>query len=100
MTAGHGLDLGHSWRLRAAAVLAAFALILTLFVLVQEPADASVHAAVATAVAADVSAQIDFRQFVCPTLLAIRAAFANSPFFAFVTAALDPIIAAFGCGVS
>lgn len=101
LTAGQGLAVGHSWRVRAAAVFAAFALVLTLFVLVQQPADASTHPSIAaTAVSSDVSAQIDFRQFVCPTLLAIRSAFQSSPFFSFVTAALDPIIDAFDCIVS
>jgi hypothetical protein len=101
LTAGIGLALGHSWRIRAAAVIAAFAIVLTLFVLVQQPADASTHASVAAAVVApDVSAQIDFRQFVCPTLIGIRNAFASSPFFSFVAAAINPIIAAFGCSVS
>lgn len=100
-TAGSGLVLGHSVRIRAGAVFAAFALVLTLFVLVQQPADASTHPSVAAAVVSpDVSAQIDIRQFVCPTLLSIRAAFASSPFFSFVTAAIDPIIDAFDCGVS
>jgi hypothetical protein len=101
LTAGSGLTLGHSRRLRAAAVIAALALVLTLFVLVQSPADASTHASVAAAaVAPDVSAQIDIRQFVCPILIAVRNAFASSPFFSFVAAALNPIIAAFGCSVS
>jgi hypothetical protein len=80
MTAG----LGRSRRVLAAAVFAGFALVLAWFVLVQQPADA----------------QIDFRQIVCPTLISIRNAFANSPFFSFVSGILDSLIAAFGCGVS
>ena len=101
LTVGAGLDLGHSRRLRAGAVIAAFALLLTLFVLVQQPADASTHASVAAAsVAPDVSSQIDIRQFVCPILLAVRNAFASSPFFSFVAAAINPLLVAFGCTVS
>lgn len=84
LTAARGLALGRSRRVWAAAVFAAFAVVIALFMLTQQPADA----------------QIDFRQFVCPTLIAIRNAFANSPFFSFVTAAIDPILAAFGCTVS
>lgn len=83
LTAARGLALGRSWRVRV-AVAAAFALILTWFVLAQQPAHA----------------QIDVRQFVCPTLIAIRNAFASSPFFSFVAAAINPILSAFGCGVS
>ena len=80
MTAG----LGRNRRVRAAVAFAAFAVVLAWFVLAQQPAEA----------------QIDFRQFVCPTLIAIRNAFANSPFFSFVAQVLDGLLAAFGCGVS
>ena len=76
--------LGRSRRVRAAVVFAAFAVVLAWFVLAQQPAEA----------------QIDFRQFVCPTLIAIRNAFANSPFFSFVSGVLNSLLAAFGCGVS
>ena len=102
LTAGSGLALGRSWRLRTAAVIAALAIVLTLFVLVQPPAEASsTHASVAAAVvASDVSPQIDVRSIACGVLIPLRNAFANSPFFAFVAPFLNAVIAAFNCGVS
>lgn len=42
-------------------------------------------------------AQDHIGAFVCPILLAGCSAFSNSPFFAFVGAAMNPLIAAFGC---
>lgn len=84
LTAGRGLSVGRSRQVLAATVFAAFALVLAWFVLVQSPAEA----------------QIDFRQFVCPILLAIRNSFANSPFFGFVAPVIDQLLLAFGCGVS
>ncbi len=90
---------------RVSSVLAALALVFAMLVLVQQPADAaparaSVAAAAAPSAVAGVTAQIDIRQFVCPILLSIRAAFAGSPFFGFIAAALDPVIARFGCAPS
>jgi hypothetical protein len=96
---------GRSPGARVGAVVAAVALVFAALVLVQQPADAApagapVAAAVAAPVGNGLTAQIDVRQFVCPILLSIRAAFAGSPFFGFIAAALDPIIAGFGCAPS
>ena len=92
---------GGTLRIRLTALLAAVALVLAMFVLVQNvdpsPAGASVAAAV-TAVGE--SAQLNFNQLFCSILLAVRNAFANSPFFSFIVAALNPIIVAFGCAPS
>lgn len=95
---------GLGWRVVSLA--ATLLLVLGALVLVQQPAGAApggapVAAAVAVPSVGDgVNAQIDIRQFVCPILLAIRNAFAGSPFFGFIAAALDPIIASFGCAPS
>lgn len=96
---------GRGLRLRASAVIAALALVLTMFVVVQQraeaaPSPAPVAAALAVPAAAGVAAQIDIRQFVCPILIAVRNAFARSPFFSFVAAAINRLIVRFGCGVS
>ena len=103
LTAGPVLAGRQGIGVRASAVIAAFALVLTMFVLVQQRADAAPVAGAAVAsvatVAAD-AAQIDFRQIVCPILIAVRNAFASSPFFAFVRAAINPLIVAFGCSPS
>jgi len=90
---------------RVGAVVAAVALVFAALVLVQQPADAApggtpVAAAVAPPSLAGVNAQIDVRQFACPILLSIRAAFAGSPFFGFIAAALAPVIAEFDCAPS
>jgi hypothetical protein len=98
--AGDGQAMRRSLRLRASSVFVALALVFAAMIVVQHRADAAPAAAVAAASVATASAanaQIDFRQFVCPILFAIRAAFASSPFFAIVAAALNPILAAFGC---
>ena len=90
---------GHSLRIRVGAVIAGLALIFGMVVLMQDRADAvpSGHAAVASATVGVDNAQIDFGQFVCPFLLAVRTSFANSPFFSFVAAALNPFLVRFGC---
>jgi hypothetical protein len=84
LAAWRGLSLGRSRRILAATVVAALALVVAWFVLLQQPADA----------------QINIRQIACPILIPLRNAFANSPFFSFVAGILDALIAAFGCGVS
>lgn len=90
-------------RVRVAAVVAAFALMFAMLVLVQDRADAAPatgSVAAAVVVSGVDAAQINISAFVCPTLLAIRSAFSNSPFFAFVAAAINPLIVAFGCAPS
>jgi hypothetical protein len=102
--AGPGLAVGRSARVRVSAVIAAVALVFAMFVMVQQRADAApAGAAVAASVASvgsSAPAQINFGQIICPILINIRNAFANSPFFSFVQAALNPIIVAFGCSPS
>jgi len=99
-----GLAAQRGIGLRVSSVIAAFALVVGMFVLVQHRADAAPAPAAVTAsvgsVGAAAAAQIDFRQFVCPTLIALRNSFANSPFFSFVAPVLDSLITAFGCTIS
>jgi hypothetical protein len=82
-------------------VIAGLALLFAMVVLVQSPADAAPSGSVAAAVAGpsigDGNAQINIGQFACPILLAVRNAFASSPFFSFVVAALQPFLVLFGC---
>jgi len=95
-----GQATGRSLRLRASSVFVALALVFAAMIVVQhraEAAPATAVAAVALPAPAAANAQIDIRQFVCPILFAIRDAFAGTPFFGIVAAALDPILAAFGC---
>jgi hypothetical protein len=90
-------------KVRVGAVIAAFALMFAMLVLVQDRADAApATGAVAAAVVAPAAtnAQINIAAIVCPTLLAIRAAFANTPFGGFVTPILNNLIVAFGCAPS
>lgn len=90
-------------RLRVAAVIAAFALTFAMLVLVQDRADASPtngSVAAAVVVAGAGAAQINIGAIVCPTLLAIRNAFASTPFGGFVTPILNQLIIAFGCAPS
>lgn len=99
-----GLAAERPFGMRVSSVIAALALVVGMFVLVQHRADAAPASAAVTAsvasVGAGVAAQINFAQFVCPTLIAIRNAFASSPFFSFVVAAIDPLLTAFGCTIS
>ena len=85
-------------KVRVGAVIAAFALVFAMLVLVQDRADAA--PAARGPVAAAVAPQINIAAIVCPTLLAIRAAFANTPFGGFVTPILNNLIVAFGCAPS
>ena len=101
--ADHALGVDRRMRLRISAVVAALALAFTMFVFVQDRADASPRASVAASAVAnptDVAAQIDFGQIFCSILQTIFSAFSSSPFFSFIAAALTPILQAFGCVVS
>ncbi len=105
LMAGQGLSLGRSTRVSVSAVIAAVALVFAMFVMVQQRADAApaAGAAVAASVASvgsSAPAQINFNQIICAALISVRSAFANSPFFSFVHAAINPIIIAFGCSPS
>ena len=86
-------------RLRVGAVIAGLALLFAMVVLVQDRADAAPRAAVAAASATEtaVNAQINFNQIFCAVLLSIRNAFAGSPFFSFIAAAINALLVAFGC---
>lgn len=103
-TAGQALAVTPNARVRISAVIAAVALVFAMFVMVQHRADAAPAAAAVTASVASVGsaapAQISINQIICPILISIRNAFASSPFFAFVQAAINPIIIAFGCSPS
>lgn len=104
LLAAPGVTGNRSTQLRLTSLLAALTLVLAMFVLVQQPADASpatgsVAASVAL-VGGDDAAQIDIRQIVCPILLAVRNAFAASPFFSFVAAILNSLLVGFGCAPS
>jgi len=92
---------------RVASVIAAFALVFAAFALVEQRAEASPSvgaavAAIAAPPAAAITAQVlpDFASIFCPILIAVRNSFVNSPFFAFVVAAINPFLAAFGCAPS
>jgi hypothetical protein len=90
-------------RLRVAAVIAAFALTFAMLVLVQDRADASPASgsvAAAVVVSGPGAAQLEIGAITCPILLAVRAAFANSPFAGFVVPILNQLIVAFGCAPS
>lgn len=92
-----------SRRMRVTAMIAALVLVLGIFVLVQHantsPAGASV-AASASVAGVDNPQIIDFRQIVCPILIAVRNAFASGPFGGFVTPILNALLQAFGCAPS
>lgn len=90
----------HSTRTRVAAMVAALLLMLTMFALVQH-VDTSPAGASPAAVSVGVdNAQINIGQIVCPILIAIRNAFASTPFAGFVTPILNSLLAAFGCAPS
>lgn len=93
-----------SGRTRVMSVIAALALVLAAFVLVQQPAEAAPQtASVAAAVAGGAavgSVTPQFENFICGILLSLRAAFENSPFFAFILPIIDSLLVAFGCEVS
>jgi predicted membrane protein len=94
-----------STQLRLTSLLAALAIVLAMFVLVQQPADAapatgSVAAAVALVGGDDAAQIINFGQIVCPILFAVRNAFATSPFFSFIDAILGSLLRGFGCAPS
>jgi hypothetical protein len=95
---------GRSTRTRVSAVLAALALVLAMFVMVQQRADAAPAgngtAAAVSVVSGGDAAQINFNQIICAALISIRNSFANSPFFAFVAAIINQFIVAFGCAPS
>lgn len=93
-------------RVRVVSMFAALALVLAAFVLIQQPAGASpAQAPVAAAVAGasavrSVAPQIDFGNFICGLLESLFAAFASSPFFAFIVPFLNALLVSFGCVIS
>ena len=92
----------HAVRMRIGAAVAALSLLFAMVILVQERADAAPgggSAAAAVSIGSG-AAQIDFNAIICSTFLAVRNAFLNSPFFAFVAAAINPILQRFGCVIS
>lgn len=101
-----GTSGARSERLRVSSLIVALAIMAATLLVVQQRAEAApVGAPAAAAIAAPAldgaSAQIiDFAAIVCPILLAIRNAFADSPFFSFVEAILNQLLVAFGCAPS
>ena len=100
-----GFTADRGFGLRLGAVVAALALVFAMLVLLQSRADATptgsvVAASVAGASVSGASAQVNFNQIFCSTLLAVRNAFANSPFFAFIQPVIDALLAQFGCVIS
>ena len=90
---GHAKSRGPA--VRRASVVAALSLVVGLFMLVQEPADAAPRGAPAGVAA---QTQTDFRQFVCPILIELRATYAGAgPFFASAVAIIDEFLVEFGC---
>lgn len=104
LRAGPAVAGSRSTQLRLTSLLAALALVLAMFVLVQPadaaPATGSVAASVALVGGDDAAQIIDIRQIVCPILLAVRNAFAASPFFSFVAAIINSLLVGFGCAPS
>lgn len=93
-----------STRVRVASLALAMLLAAGALLLVQQRADAAPGgAAVAASIAGGdaVTAQIDIgaliRSIVCPILVAVRNAFAGTPFFGFVEAILNQLLVSFGC---
>ncbi len=85
-------------RLRLSSLLVAIALVAGTLLIVQHRAEAAPSATVAAAIAAPaVAAQINIQAIVCPILISIRSAFANSAFFSFVQPILNQLLVAFGC---
>ncbi len=102
--AGEALVVERRTRLRVAAVIAALALLLAMFVVVHESLDAAPAGAVVAASVASVgsgeAAQINFNQILCGILISVRNAFATTPFAGFITPILNQLIVAFGCSPS
>lgn len=92
-----------STRVKVASLALAMLLAAGALLLVQQRADAAPVGAVAASIAGgdSVTAQLDIgaliRSIVCPILIAVRNAFADSPFFGFVEPILNQLLAFFGC---
>ena len=103
---GVGGAVARGTRLRVSSLLIAFAMLAGSLLLVQQRADAApASAGPVAAVAApvlDSAAQINIniQAIVCPILFAVRDAFDDGPFGAFVTPILNQLLAAFGCTAS
>ncbi|MGI8806341.1 MAG: hypothetical protein ACR2KK_00520 [Acidimicrobiales bacterium] len=88
--------------MRVLSVVTALALVFAVFALTQHraeatPSNVTASIAGASAVSGGDAAQIHFGQIFCHTLLAIANAFKHSPFFAFVQAAIQPLLHHFHC---
>ena len=90
--------------MRVASLVMAMLLASGTLLLVQQRADAApAGAAVAASIAGGTgaTAQIDIgaliRSIVCPILIAVRNAFAGTPFFSFVQPILNQLLVFFGC---
>jgi hypothetical protein len=93
-------------RTRAMSIIAAVALVLAAFILIQKPAEASPAVSVSVAAVVAGAASVgsatpqlgNLSAFICALLQSIFSAFLNSPFFAFLGAFFNNILDAFGCG--
>ena len=90
----------HSTRTRATALVAALLLVLGMFVLVQQVDAVPAGAAIAATAVVGEHAQINIGQLICSILIAVRNAFASTPFGGFVTPILNALINAFDCSPS
>ncbi len=102
LAVGSAFVASRTTRNRITVLIAAVLLVLAMFVIVQQvdtsPAGASVGAS--ATVGGDNAQIIDIRQAVCPILISVRNAFANTPFGGFVTPILNSLIQSFGCAPS
>ena len=104
---GAGGAAGRSMRLRVSSVIVALALVAATLLIVQQRAEAAPGSAPAAAAVAvpgldGASAQItiNIAAIVCPILIAVRNAFAETAFFSFVQAILNQLLVFFGCSPS
>ena len=104
MALGSALLADTSTRKRVVALVAAVTLVFAMFVVIQSvdasPAGAGIVSS--ASVGGDDAAQLQgfIAQIVCPILLAIRNAFASTPFAGFVNPILNALLVAFGCAPS
>ena len=80
--------------LRRASVVAALAMILATFVLLQRPADAAPSVGAA---GAGVSAQTNFNAAICAILFDLRDDYDDTPFFSPAVAVIDELLVEYGC---
>ena len=106
MALGSALLADTSMRKRVVALVAAVTLVFAMFVVIQSVDASSAGAGVVStaSVGGNDAAQVNIpgiiAQIVCPILIAVRNAFASTPFAGFVNPILNSLLAAFGCAPS